>query len=673
MDEIKIDHAAKYFIRQIPKPGSRNTVTAHLTYSVDNRTLDERAILLASYHKSFVSDDLRNAWKELVNETEKRSSGNFYQDKHFVSVIKSNPGKYRNLGIAVHHFGPVPIMYTGIFHKVELHDQIVDAEVVLYYNRTNSKGDLFKGMFPTDFVLLESLKDDFSKVMLRYMEDVSQILRAISRQADLASTFEWAKLAEDFTGRSIQSKLKRAVPKLVAWRNWKAENYQSLTPLEHVTCELYDQEHDEIYLAQYFRFTVLYFLNELYSHIGLESKSKDYLKNIDSNRVEYDSLKGQGASAHLEGNFGILKTLSQIRKLYQEDELDRLEDVVTQDTWIDCIKYFAVFLLYLNRLKVSPIKGRLFLSYTHNSRVPELVKRQIESYFQFHHTNEIEVLKGEKLDFDDKIRDSIQSLIWSADRTIVIVPKDMTKLGREARGTYEWLAIEAEHALLLRQKVNYFIEEGFDKEAFEKELKKENLARLVPMALAYPRGADRAEALFKDFKRRKQVMFSMSGKRDDNHWANLDSNLREALDHNYERAVKFRHNNLVKGYLHMFSEDNLILLKCISTLGKNRTKKEFVKALKRKYSDEKGLPFKSEKSCERIFTAAWDNFRNRSLVILGEKHALMRKDIIGKSHQYSSNLKRILKALQPNLKKEEIENWMEKLFDQVLPDKAKGI
>ncbi|MDN5217358.1 hypothetical protein QQ020_35115 [Fulvivirgaceae bacterium BMA12] len=667
---LSLDYPAEYYRRKILIPQKSGTLKSLLTYALDPKPSTKRSLLLAPFHPDFLSNALRTNWNELVKFSEDQIAGNFYLDKYLVSLIRSKPDRFPKLGVAVHHFGPVPVLYTGISYQVELHGETTEAEVVLYHNRINKNGDQYRGMFPADQYLLESLTGTFGIVMQRYFEDVAQIFRAICRQASLPEAFEWAKLAEDFIGKSIQSKLRKVIPHHNEWSSWKSNKHNGFDQAQKVRCHLYEQSETDIYLAQYFRLTTLYFLNELYKHLGLESRSKDYLDKIEESYKNYDKLNGAGAAKELVDNYGDIELLRHARKYYHNNELDKLKNLRPESVWMECIVEFAIFLLNLNHNKIPSIKGRIFISYNHGVSASEHLKKQFEHYFAEHYTNEIEILTVENLHPDANIYETIQTLIWQADRTIIIVPKDPTKPGAIA-GNYQWLAREAEHAFLLSQKINYFLEDGYNEEQFLSAMTDEKMEFLAPDAIT--RDQNRTAALLQDFKNRPRIKFTLRHQKPAPHWEDLGKNLQDALSHAAEHAIEARHHNMIKGFLQQFPEDTLIVLYCLAKIGGSRTKVEFVGELFRRFGNEKDLPFTSKQRCTRAFENAWSNTKARHIGIINRRLTVMLIQRDGQRHVYSLNIKWILRALQPSISKEKLEQWMARLFNEVLPERAKGI
>jgi hypothetical protein len=669
----------EYYNRKIRIPGlADHFVYAKLTYAISPHPSTKRQILLVSYNRKWLTNELALNWETLVKETYQQQGGNFTQDKFLVNRIRRTPHQFPQLGVAIHHFGPVPVLMTGRTIPQELHGEIIEAEVALYNNRPGDTYQQFRGMFPSNLFFLQSLTGDYDLIMQRYFEDVSQTLAAIAIKSSLPQAFTWGKQAEDFIGQSIQSKLRESVPNTTDWAAFDKDVQGVATDEVTARCLLFWEHDNDIFEAQYFRNTALYFINELYRHLGLESRSNEYLARFPKMASEYDALLGQGAAAQLVENNANLRQLQQIRVQYLQDDFEGLRHQHSSVVWMQGLITFGTFLLNLNRNQVEPTKGRVFISFNYGVPVSEHLKRQIKSYYQHYHIMDIEVLTVEGLPADTYFRDVIQPRIWQCDRMLVIVPKRPAKLADDQGDNYEWLAKEAEYAIFLGKTVTFLVERGYDKIYWEKVLGDEDTNLLSPHE---GDKVSRLQKLVHEFGTRVFVEFSPSGDDPFDKWEDLNAQMRDALEHNAVQAIALRHHNMAKGFLSQFTTNSLLTIQHLYSLlsaGRYFTKDEAVDLLYDNFGRRSDLPFHTKGDIQRVFVNTWNQVKERSFTAGNHSFTLLEpvsKDgkpiTYGTRHKhYILSVEKLLRALQPSLSTERLQGWAKNLLNEVLQEKT---
>ncbi|MVM35394.1 hypothetical protein GO755_35565 [Spirosoma sp. HMF4905] len=675
--------------RKIRLPGlAEHYVYAKLTYTISPHSSSKRQILLVPYNRKWLSPELFTPWETLLKETNLQPGGNFAQDKFLVNRIRTSPHQFPQLGVAIHHFGPVPVLMTGYTIPQKLHGETIQAQVALYNNRPGDAYQQFRGMFPTTLFFLQSLTGDYDIIMQRYFEDVAHLLADIAITSSLSDAFAWGKQAEDTIGQSIQSKLRESVPTITDWAAFD-KRFQGIAADEVTARCLLFQEHDNnIFEAQYFRNTALYFLNELYRHLGLESRSDEYLARFPKLASEYDALLGQGTAAQLIEYNADLHQLQQIRVQYLNDDFDGLRHQHSSIVWLQGLITFGTFLLNLNRNGVEPTKGRVFISFNYGVSVSEHLKEQIKSYYRHHHPADIEVLTVEGLRADTYFRDVIQPRIWQCDRMLVIVPRRSSKLGQEQGGSYEWLIKEAEYAIFLGKSVTFLLERGYDRSHWDQVMRDEHLDLLSPQE------GDKLSRLRKlehEFNTRVFVEFSVSGDTPFDQWEDLNAQMQDMLEHNTVRATALRHHNMAKGFLSQFTKNNLLTIQCLYSLlsagqpllseGQHFTKDEAVDLLYSNFGRSSHLPFHTKGDCQKVFVNTWNQVKERSFTV-GSRSFTVLEPVTregqpitdGSRHShYMLSLEKLLRALQPSISKERLETWAQNLLKEVLQDKEEKI
>lgn len=679
---------AEYYLRQIrPRGPVDRPMLVRLTYSLGKDSTNKRSVLLSTLDRRLINDKQKQQqWAYLVEETNQQSAGNFRQDKFLVNRIKNNPDQFSGLGIAIHHFGPVPVLMTGHTYTCELHGEIIEAEVALYYNRPGDVNKHFRGFFANNIVFLQSLDGDYGIIMQRYFEDVAKIFNAIAIRSGLEQAFAWAKLAEDFIGQSIQSKLRESVPDIDSWKRYLPIAENDILDERSVRCLIYENHRDDIFGGQYFRNTSMFFLNELYSHLGLESRSEEYLGRFKTIEDEYDLRNGKGAAVGLMAVDFNLNQLKEIRNQYLLDSFEWLNSQSYSTVWLQAVLVFVRFLLNLKRNQVDAAKGRIFISFNHRVPVSEQLKKQIEKYYEDKNANTIEVLTVEDLPADTHFIDVIQPRIWQCDRMLTIVPEKPNKIGGDPEsGSYEWLIKEAEYAVFLGKTVTFLMERGYDKEYWESLMNNKDIGYLSP---ELGNLEERMHKLKQEFTKRIFIEFTTLGNTAGDRWEDLNAQMRETLDHNAIRASALRHNDMMKGFLMQFTRDNLLT---IQSLYKHVLKEDIFKSneadnfLYMDYGRDSSLPFGTKSECRKAFENTRAQIKARLLVIRGQRLALIEEvhkppqatpgstnneEPIRRGNRYLFCLRKILRTLQPEISEDRLKNWGDTLLRDVLREKG---
>jgi hypothetical protein len=656
---------ADYYSRYVPLAGGER-VKAVLTYGLDPRPTPKRSILLATFYEQLLSKHLEAYWKQLTRETQQMFAGHFHQDKDLVRRIRESPDLYPHLGVVVHHFGPVPALLTDIQQKEDIHGSTVDARVALYYWRPKDNSGVFDGLFPNKQVFLQSLQGNYAMVMQRYFEDVAQVFTAIVRQSSLSQAFEWAKKAEETVGKSIQSKLVESVPGVAEWRKFRNDELNGSAAEAALRCNLFQEHYANVLLAKEFRNTALYFVNELYTHIGLESRSKEYLGNMTEDYVEFDRLQGDGFAQTLIDNSDTMTQLGKVRQFYRERDLEGLNRLHGLETWLLGVIEFAKFLLNLQHNFVAPTKARIFLSYNQGVDSSEHLKNQIKNYLDTHFKENLKLLNLEPLPAGAVLRDTIKARIWLADKLLIIVPKDTTKLGQDEPGSLAWLAKEAEHGLLLEKSVTYLREKNYDRAMLESALGNKNMEFLSPdAAFETPLPSGRATRVLMDFKDKIQIDFSPAGDGPAGSWEDLKKDMQTTLKDLAADAIRTRHRQLVKGFISQFPPDTLITLKNLYRIFGNKgrkTRQEIESLLEKEWNANAKTPHFLNSKRKSSFLNAWNNIRKRAFVVEGRRYHLIESEREGSIYYYLLSFDRLLSALNPAFTKEEVKLWRDDLL-----------
>lgn len=624
---------AHYYKRSFNFNGTLHS--GYLTYvlSLSGQTQSERVYLLVD-EEAIIPANRLGDFKRFKAEIDAESGGRFRQAKTLSRRILDDPQAYPHAQVAIHKYGPVPAFDLGAEIPVELHGNTTRARVLVYCGRSR-----FKVKPPqqeaelTVLALIKTLETNLPLIFRRYFEDVGESLRDIQDHANLDRAFERAKDCETLIGQSIQSKLRDITPSDEEWKIYEnGEVGGALADHQRNRCELYCRYRQRIFLFTYARLGVLYALNELYSHLGLTNRSKVYADQISTLRKKLNERFGPGFVDEASNAVPELGDVHDALQAYFSDEA-RLFAIQPQERWTQRFVGFLRFLFDLRAYPVAPEKGRLFISYQLDVPSAETLKTQIETRVHQIFGDAVAVLTVPEQSADTRFIDLIRVRIWQSDRVLCIVPRVSETLSDGRPKDYNWIAREAEHALLLGKRVVFVCEDKFDPSRLEQDLGNEDMDFLVSNARARP---GRAARLMEEFKNYPRVPYAHAeGSK------NIDPRTAKEVDRNARRAMEMHQEHVVMGYLRQFTEEHRFLLACMYLYAhypEVLTKKALAKLLTEQHPTE----FPNTTQAERTITNAWNEVKNRSITIRGQE---LRAISLTKRRYYSLTLTRLLSEI----------------------------
>lgn len=635
---------------------------AYLTYELPSQG-DKRTILMVKSPQPLINHKSTAEFDRLVRLI-REFVGRFAGDKNIVNrLAEKKVSNLPNVRIAVHKFGPVPVyllpeQYTIKHLAHELTVQIGIYPDVRFQGGTTKDVSLNLPFLATKSEFTRSLDIDLGLMFQRYLEDVGEAMYDIKHHLNLAGVFDRAKEIEDMLAESIKTKLDAATPSPEVFARPVGDD-------QHFVKGLFERKQDWIFTARYARQYALFFLNELYRHIGLKSRSEDYLKGFWDIQTQFDSLLGAGYMAEARERLNLISILSRTIRAYLQNEKERRYDAIREinvegePLWVRRFVQFARFIATLERESLTPTAGRIFISCQHDVPVTEVLKKQITDYVKSQFLNQIEVLSVKETGTGVRYKSRIRARIWVSDTVSELVPKNTEVISGQAVKDYLWLAREAEYGLLLGKRVIYFVEEGINEERVRADLmRKEERGGLIPSTARVPDTLEKE--LIESFTEYTRAKFSVRTIESDGQ--DLDPQVRAAIHSEAQDAIERRHEDILIGFHHQFPKAHRRTLKHIQEIvpyPAEATKN----ALARKLHALHPATYASERDAVKAITKVWKLAEKRSLLINDKPMSLMR--LRGRKW-YSGNLREILRHLRPDKSADEIKEWERQLLNAII-------
>lgn len=679
-------------------------VSGTLTCGLGRWREGRRSLLLVNEGSLELDAETRKKFERFRNDIAADLRSQTHREKQLVNRLLSsevNPPELENVGVAVHKFGPVPVFllpkqYT---YTTRWDGKIIDVRIGIHADPALGGGQLSLGLFRTDGELIESVRREFPMIMERYLDDVGEVFHDIENHATLQDAFRLGKVAEEIIGESIQSKLRILIPRLEAaekkgmpknkildeWAQYTDPRLRmGMSRDRRLACEVYRDQAPAMIRVQYARLAALYAVNELYALLGLTSRAVEYSSRVRELRETVRNRHGEGAyDAALQD--GLLPLREALRCYAQHDaRIVAISVGEDEPRWLRCFVRFLQFLHYLREWgDVSPSRPRFFISYNHAVASSETLRTQICDWLvKDDPARRVHAFSIDGHLLPDPFREHIKAGIWLSDALICIVPKDVTRLGEDGENKpapsgkqshYQWLAREAEHALLLGKRIWYFVEDGSDIEKLRGALcprpvddpstgpgaeglrrQDELLNPLAPEARVVP---GRAQRLLDQFNRYVFTQFSVArlgGTRQD-----LPAPVAHALPQMRDLARDDRHRGLLNGWFNQFSDRTRLILAAIQLVARKADakiarKKEIKAFLLKEYPEQ----FLKPEATNDAISAAWEQAKGRRLNTTGGADDTGSRLVEMVSNGcYRGALDDILRSLRPEMGEPEFERW----------------
>jgi hypothetical protein len=629
--------------------------SAYLTYELP-RISENRTILLMTASKALIPPGELPEYERLV-ERIKESARRFSGAKNIVNRLAEKEfANLPNVRIAVHKYGPVPVLLLPETYTIHHVGNEIEVQIGLYPNikgSTSTKNTNYRLPFlSTKGEFVRSLNIGLGVMFRRYLEDVAEGMYDIKHHLSLAGIFDRAKEMETTLSQSIKTKLDVATPTLETFQHPQTDD-------ERAVRELFESQSDWIFTARYARQFALYFLNELYRVIGLESRGEYYLNGFKDIQVQFDQLLGAGFSRNAREQLPLVAMLVRCLRAYEDDDYEALReiDVSNEPTWLRRFVQFSRFIATLHQQRLVPTAGRIFISFHHDVPVAEALMHQIADYIKTNFRNRVEVLSVKEKAAGVKFKSPIRARIWLSDTVSEIIPQNPEEISRGKVKDYLWIAREAEYSLLLGKRVIYLVESGADEAKVLADLKKiERQDGLIPSTARVPEWLQ--EKLLESFTEHTRAKFSLKTTESTQEY--LDASVREVIHDEAERAIEKRHRDILVGFHKQFPLAARRTMKHIQETvpyPDKLRKGPLSRKMASRYRD-----YADEASAKKAIAKVWTLAKERALVIDGKPmHLIKMLD----GQRYSGNLREILAGLRPDLSRDEIKVWEAKVLRAV--------
>ena len=647
------------------------SLSGFLTYEFFPQKSTYRNLLILSESNVLISNEIKHNYgffKETLKSNINR--GKFIGIKSVVNQIVDGSLCIDDVKIAIHKFGPVPVYILPGIHSLTFKGKEVNVFLGVYPclpNRNTNKNNRKLYATPT-FInskqeYLECLDLGLGFLFKRYFEDIAEDMVDIENHLSNTKVFERAKAIEMTLAGSIKQKIDTVMPSLAEWEKYINKDYFYCSQIKE--CEIFEKTADWLYLASYSRIFSLYFINELYKHIGLSSQSNKYLDRFKSMEDVFKKLLGEENLHLVKQNLNQYNDLSKALHFYINKQYIDLQNLKNNTkTWTDQIIDFAKFVSLLNEYNIFNSRGRIFISYHHNVFKTKIVKNQIENYIKEIFDDNIEILYCNSRKTRRDFIKEIKGKIWLADIVEGIFPADTTEISHlQQEKDYIWIAMEAEHGLLLDKDLIYILEEGTDVKKVINDIKSDRMGFLSPNARQNPE--ERINNLISSITNYNFTEFTVNDLDESSNF--LDPRVKDLIKEEVKTSISVRIEKMVIGLIHQLPIEICETLCDIYKIAKydsleRHPKTWYIKKLRetnpsRYYSDQKA---------EKLFDNCWELLKNRTIIVKGKDIRLIE---IFSRRYYSPMIDVILRDFLPvNMNKIDILEWTKRIINNVEND-----
>jgi hypothetical protein len=322
------DDSCYQFTIQNTLTGSKSK--AYLTYELHPTRSFERSLLLCDDRSLLRSPEDRARFSELAKELQAIHSQQVALTKSVVNRLVAGDLQLSGVRVAVHKFGPVPVVAIGAPFEVPIHGRFVKAQLALFPN-VGPRGSPDKIMSPNLMKVLSrapsfiSSREEFVQSMTvaphlvfqRYLEDVAEDFHDLRRTLRQEHFYRRAKQAETRLSESIGSKLRCLIPKPVP--------YAARTPWNQAGFAYFEEHAGTLYEAAIARAFAMMLLNEVYPSAGILSLSQHYRDEIRRCHEMFHSYLGAAMVFELKRNSTVLQFLEECHNRYDERDLFNLK------------------------------------------------------------------------------------------------------------------------------------------------------------------------------------------------------------------------------------------------------------------------------------------------------------------------------------------------------------
>jgi len=636
------DHSFSFLVRS-----EGTELRARLTYDLLSNEENRRTLLLVTKPQTLsLSQALGSSNVELLQlEEELRSheqlgKGAINRAKSAVNAIRDGRLPVKNITVAVHRFGPVPVYVVPEEPlSLTLFKNPRQCRVAIYpalRNDSNPRNLLTGTSNPAEYLASLNLRLDL--MLKRYLEDAGEYCFDLEQHSTQRSRIDAAKKIEDVLGESINKKYRDIINPF--------PNHPQRARLLRLTREIIEANGYALIQARFARLLVLYCLNIVYAQLGHSSNEAEYLRELGGLSQSIDDIFGRNAYSDARSNLrSILEMEMAVEALRRRVQVEvpppsEFENLL----WLRRVLEFARFTALLRQqrekaaVSVSPL---IFLSHHFEVGTSLAVKSFLRETLNQSRTR-ARLIEVHEKQVGEPFPEEIRTAIWLSNAVAPVIPAKTEKIGEDRRGGFRWIARELEHGILLKKKILPFVERGADTKPVEEACEDNEAFFLAPEAR---RGSDWRDEIRQVLNGRVVVMFGPP-----------DTELETRVAYEAETLADDLVQSTILGLFGFFSDKVQTAIAYAQTTARYPSSR---KELDRKISG---------------FSDALEQTNKRCLRLNGEVYRLIESQRIRGVHHYKAGLGRMIRAIRPELSKDEVHAAAKKILAKwLLPEELEQL
>jgi hypothetical protein len=616
----------------------------------------ERSLLITDDESLLETEEEVALYRTFRETLWARRGDRFATAKSVVNRVVDHEYALKNARIAVHKFGPVPVFALDRVVKLPVHGHHVEARVALYPKKESKQPHLRARYRPECIRGKHEFRESMTVapriVFRRYFEDIAEDFHDLRRTLRLENVYHRAKRIESTLGASVKSKLDAFVPKVRLDKAHDQEGQEAWKYFQDNAGVLYESALCHDY--------ALFLLNEMYRLTGIYPMADKYTNSLAARHVHFALLLGETKANEIRNSSPVIKFVEQClvrhdsQDLFHYNQCIAARDLLTDSSdaspypWCGEIAKFAAFVILLQRFADKNRHVRVFVSFHHEVPSSKLLREQIVDFVRsLPRVHSLPIFVSD-LPAGTPFAHVIRAAIWCSHGAIAICPANTSTISSPHEKNYKWIARESEHAVLLKKRLIFGVQNGADADAILADLSDPGLKYLVTGSKLID-NRTRAERLVNAYRQNvispfKAIVDSPSG-------ARLDPQLAENLSSFAHATSVSALNQLLDGYLRQFERNVqkalIYTLHELDYLGKH-PRIWITRKLAQYYGAD-------TQKAARAFDNMKGQVKNRRISVRGKPASLISQ--LPGDERYFEHLSRVIRVLHPSVGRKELRDW----------------